>query len=176
LPWIPLYVGVLFAFEWPLGLLAVVGMLLLIIIAILTEKLTQEPLAESSKIASQAAFMLNKQHRNIEIISALGMIPVLGKRWQAQNRQALLLQIQASDYMARLSAIGRYIRLTLAIFGIRRGRVFGIKRPNVGRYDDCRFDFVRSCACPCRAIDWLMETTDGRLKRASAFKSIVSRR
>lgn len=113
LPWIPLYVGVLFAFEWPLGLLAVVGMLLLIIIAILTEKLTQEPLAESSKIAGQAAFMLNKQHRNIEIISALGMIPVLGKRWQAQNRQALLLQIQASDYMARLSAIGRYIRLTL---------------------------------------------------------------
>lgn len=113
LPWIPLYVGVLFAFEWPLGLLAVIGMLLLIIIAILTEKLTQEPLAESSKIAGQAAFMLNKQHRNIEIISALGMIPVLGKRWQIQNRQALLLQLQASDYMARLSAIGRYIRLTL---------------------------------------------------------------
>jgi PrtD family type I secretion system ABC transporter len=113
LPWIPLYVGLLFAFEWPLGLLAIIGMLLLTLIAILTEKLTKEPLEKSNKIASQAAFMLNKQHRHIEIISALGMIPMLGKRWQAQNREALLLQIQASDYMAKLSAIGRYIRLTL---------------------------------------------------------------
>jgi len=113
LPWIPLYVGLLFAFEWPLGLLAVIGMLLLTLIAVLTEKLTKEPLEKSNKIASQAAFMLNKQHRHIEIISALGMIPMLGKRWQIQNREALLLQIQASDYMARLSAVGRYIRLTL---------------------------------------------------------------
>ena len=113
LPWIPLYVGLLFAFEWPLGLLAVIGMLLLTLIAVLTEKLTKEPLEKSNKIASQAAFMLNKQHRHIEIISALGMIPMLGKRWQIQNREALLLQIQASDYMAKLSAVGRYIRLTL---------------------------------------------------------------
>ena len=113
LPWIPLYVGLLFAFEWPLGLLAIIGMLLLTLIAILTEKLTKEPLEKSNKIASQAAFMLNKQHRHIEIISALGMIPMLGKRWQTQNREALLLQIQASDYMAKLSAVGRYIRLTL---------------------------------------------------------------
>lgn len=113
LPWIPLYVGLLFAFEWPLGLLAITGMLLLMLVAFLTEKLTKEPLDKSNKIASQAAFMLNKQHRHIEIISALGMIPMLGKRWQQQNREALLLQIQASDYMARLSAVGRYIRLTL---------------------------------------------------------------
>lgn len=113
LPWIPLYVGLLFAFEWPLGVLAVTGMLLLALIAVLTEKMTKDPLEKSNKIASQAAFMLNKQHRHIEIISALGMIPMLGKRWQIQNREALLLQIQASDYMARLSAVGRYIRLTL---------------------------------------------------------------
>ncbi|MCP5176944.1 MAG: type I secretion system permease/ATPase [Moraxellaceae bacterium] len=113
LPWIPLYVGLLFAFEWPLGVLAVVGMLLLALVAFMTEKLTKEPLEKSTKIASQAAFMLNKQHRHIEIIAALGMIPMLGKRWQQYNREALLLQIQASDYMARLSAVGRYIRLTL---------------------------------------------------------------
>lgn len=113
LPWLPIYIGLLFAFEWPLGLLAITGIVLLTSIAVITEKLSKQPLQESSKIASQAAFMLNKQHRNIDIISALGMIPVLGKRWQAHNQQALLLQMQASDKMAQLSAIGRYIRLTL---------------------------------------------------------------
>lgn len=113
LPWLPIYIALLFAFEWPLGLLAITGIVLLTSIAVITEKLSKEPLQESSKIASQAAFMLNKQHRNIDIISALGMIPVLGKRWQTHNQQALLLQMQASDKMAQLSAVGRYIRLTL---------------------------------------------------------------
>ena len=113
LPWAPLYIALLFVFAWPLGVLAVVGMLLLTVIAIISERVTKEPLAESGKIASQAAFMLNKHHRHIEIISALGMIPVLGKRWQAQNKEALLLQIQASSKMSKLSALGRYIRLTL---------------------------------------------------------------
>ncbi|HNG47544.1 MAG TPA: hypothetical protein PK944_07625, partial [Agitococcus sp.] len=86
LPWLPIYIGLLFAFEWPLGLLAITGIVLLTSIAVITEKLSKQPLQESSKIASQAAFMLNKQHRNIDIISALGMIPVLGKRWQAHNQ------------------------------------------------------------------------------------------
>jgi ATP-binding cassette subfamily C exporter for protease/lipase len=113
LPWAPLYIGLLFAFEWPLGLLAVFGMVLLAVIAVISERVTKTPLAEASKIASQAAFMLNKHHRHIEIISALGMIPVLGKRWQAQNKEALLLQMQASSQMSKLSALGRYIRLTL---------------------------------------------------------------
>jgi ATP-binding cassette subfamily C exporter for protease/lipase len=113
LPWAPLYIALLFVFEWPLGVLAIVGMVLLAAIAIISERVTKEPLAESGKIAGQAAFMLNKHHRNIEIISALGMIPVLGKRWQAQNKEALLLQIQASSKMSKLSALGRYIRLTL---------------------------------------------------------------
>lgn len=113
LPWVPLYLGVLFLFEWPLGLLAVIGIILLVGIAIIIEKLSKEPLQESNKIASQAVFMLNKQHRNLDIIAALGMIPVLGKRWQAHNQKALLLQMQASDKMAQLSAVGRYIRLTL---------------------------------------------------------------
>ena len=113
LPWTPLYVALLFAFAWPLGLIAVIGMVLLAAIAIISERITKEPLEEAGKIASQAAFALNKHHRNIEIISALGMIPVLGKRWQAQNKEALLLQIQASSKMSKLTAIGRYIRLTL---------------------------------------------------------------
>lgn len=113
LPWTPLYVALLFAFEWPLGLIAVIGMVLLTAIAIISERITKEPLEEAGKIASQAAFALNKHHRNIEIISALGMIPVLGKRWQAQNKEALLLQIQASSKMSKLTALGRYIRLTL---------------------------------------------------------------
>jgi PrtD family type I secretion system ABC transporter len=113
LPWTPLYVALLFAFAWPLGLIAVIGMVLLAGIAIISERITKEPLEEAGKIASQAAFALNKHHRNIEIISALGMIPVLGKRWQAQNKEALLLQIQASSKMSKLTALGRYIRLTL---------------------------------------------------------------
>ena len=113
LPWTPLYVALLFAFAWPLGLIALIGMVLLAAIAIISERTTKEPLEEAGKIASQAAFALNKHHRNIEIISALGMIPVLGKRWQAQNKEALLLQIQASNKMSKLTALGRYIRLTL---------------------------------------------------------------
>ncbi|MDO8418338.1 MAG: type I secretion system permease/ATPase [Agitococcus sp.] len=113
LPWTPLYVALLFAFAWPLGLIAVIGMVLLAAIAIISERITKEPLEKAGKIASQAAFALNKHHRNIEIISALGMIPVLGKRWQAQNKEALLLQIQASSKMSKLTALGRYIRLTL---------------------------------------------------------------
>lgn len=113
LPWTPLYVALLFAFAWPLGLIALIGMALLAAIAIISERITKEPLEEAGKIASQAAFALNKHHRNIEIISALGMIPVLGKRWQAQNKEALLLQIQASSKMSKLTALGRYIRLTL---------------------------------------------------------------
>jgi ABC-type protease/lipase transport system fused ATPase/permease subunit len=159
LPWIPLYVGLLFAFEWPLGLLAIIRDAVINFIAVLTEKLTKEPLEKSNKIASQAAFMLNKQHRHIEIISALGMIPMLGKRWQAQNREALLLQIQASDYMAQTKCRRAIYSLNLAIVSVRGRCVFGITRTNVGRNDDCRLNFIGACFSPCRATHWLMATT-----------------
>ncbi|HEK1688310.1 TPA: type I secretion system permease/ATPase [Pseudomonas putida] len=112
-PWFPVYLAVIFLFNVWLGVLASGGALLLVLLALLNERLTQRPLAEASSLQQQSSSLAGSQLLNAESIQAMGMLGALRQRWFALHGRFLELQNRASDTSAVITATSKSLRLCL---------------------------------------------------------------
>jgi len=112
-PWAPIYLLVITAFNPLLGLVALVGTLLLVALAWLTNRITHPPLAEAQRLAAQSSSQINNHLRNAEVIESMGMLGNLRDRWFVKHVSMLRLQAQASDRAGMLSALTRFLRMLL---------------------------------------------------------------
>lgn len=112
-PWFPVYLAVIFLFNVWLGVLASAGALLLVLLALLNERLTQRPLAEASSLQQQSSSLAGSQLLNAESIQAMGMLGALRQRWFALHGRFLELQNRASDTSAVITATSKSLRLCL---------------------------------------------------------------
>lgn len=112
-PWTPIYIAVTFMVHPLLGLITLGGSVILIILAYITNVITQQPLAEANQTSIAAAAYANNHLRNAEAIEAMGMLPGLRARWFGQHHRVLALQTLASDRNTRISTTSRFVRITL---------------------------------------------------------------
>jgi PrtD family type I secretion system ABC transporter len=113
LPWMPLYLFICFAFHPWLGVTALGGALLLVVITLLTEMLTKE----ASRAAVSAALVRNGisegARRNAEVVQALGMAQRIGVRWGEANAGYLAHQQRTSDVAGGFGALSKVLRMLL---------------------------------------------------------------
>ncbi|MDC9592605.1 type I secretion system permease/ATPase [Xenorhabdus sp. IM139775] len=112
-PWFPVYLGVIFLFSPYLGLLALVGAIILITLAVLNQWLSQAPLAEASHLSLRSANLASTNLRNAEVIEALGMLPALRQRWFGLHQRFLNFQRIASERAAAIMALTKTVRMAL---------------------------------------------------------------
>lgn len=110
-PWFPVYLAVIYMFDWRLGVFATVGALVLIMVAWTNERLTRQPLDEANKAANQASQMMTNQFRNSEVIESMGMLPALRKRWYGVHALMMKEQRQASESGAATGSTSKALRL-----------------------------------------------------------------
>ena len=111
LPWAPLFFLGIFIFHPLMGLLAICGALVLVVIAVLNQITTSAPLAQANA-ASFAADQLGSQIRQeSEMIHALGMRSAAFDRWQVARDGALGASIGASDAAGSYAALTKAFRL-----------------------------------------------------------------
>jgi ATP-binding cassette, subfamily C, bacterial EexD len=111
-PWIPLYIGVLFVFHFWYGWAAIATAVLLVLVAILNEKLTKSKLEEANNLAIANRNLVNKNLRNAEVIESMGMLHKLQQRWLNSTLQILVLQAKASFHGGLMSALSKTLRLS----------------------------------------------------------------
>ncbi len=113
LPWIPLYLAICFAFHPLIGLAALGGAIVLIVLTLLTEMLMRAP----TKAATEAAVVRNglaeSSRRNAEALIAMGMASRIAEHWNEANRQYMHSQREASDLGGGLGAISKVLRMML---------------------------------------------------------------
>ena len=64
-PWLPFYLVVIFLFDWILGVFAVVGTLVLVVVlAVVNEAVSRKPLAGANTLSVQARQLATNQLRN----------------------------------------------------------------------------------------------------------------
>ncbi|MEN5239340.1 MULTISPECIES: type I secretion system permease/ATPase [Pseudomonas] len=112
-PWFPLYLAVIYLFNVWLGVMATVGALLLVGLAVLNERLTHATLAEASNVQQQSTMLAASQLQSAESIQAMGMLGALRQRWFALHGRFLDLQNRASDTSAVITASSKGLRLCL---------------------------------------------------------------
>jgi len=112
-PWFPIYLAVIFLFDFWLGMFSLVGTAVLIALAWANDRVSSKPLSEASQLALVSGAMATNNLRNAEVIESMGMLPNLRARWHQLHQQFLAQQAIASDKASVVTAVTKLFRLTL---------------------------------------------------------------
>ena len=112
-PWLPVFLVVIFLMAPALGWFATVGGLLLLVLAVVNERVSKPKLDEAQKFSQQSHQALTNNLRNAEVIEAMGMLPNIRNRWYDLHRQQIQSQAQANDLAVVLNGATKFARIAL---------------------------------------------------------------
>lgn len=103
-----------------LGWVTAAAAVVQVLIALLTERSTQPPLAAANRSAVGAQQYADGSLRNAEVIEAMGMLRSIHARWQARQREFLDLQAEASTAAGGYQAMTKLLQqvVTSALLGL----------------------------------------------------------
>ena len=126
-PWFPVYLWVIFMFSPWLGLLALGGAVLLMLLAWLNQRVSQGPLKAASELSVEATQQASAHLRNAEAIEAMGMLGTLRGHWLAQHTAFLAQQNLASEKTASVGAWSKGVRLALQSLVLGLGALLAVQ-------------------------------------------------
>lgn len=113
LPWAILFLGVLtFLHVW-LGAVTLVGMIVVLGLTALTNRIGKRPVESLAVLSSLRAGIAESNVRHVETLSALGMRGVMLARWQQVNREWLDAQDSLSATAGQLGMLSKIFRMFL---------------------------------------------------------------
>ncbi|WP_170438131.1 type I secretion system permease/ATPase [Ruegeria arenilitoris] len=110
-PFAPLFILMIFLVHPELGMIVVVTAVILMVIALINQRMTAKPFAEANMAQSLANQHLDSMSRNSQIINALAMIPEAVRIWGRDTANSLTWQVRAQDRNVVFAAISRTVRL-----------------------------------------------------------------
>lgn len=113
MPWTPLFLAAIFIFHPWLGILALGGGTVLIILALINQKTTQEPQMRAGIASVHANRLSNEILDETEIVQGLGMRDATFNRWQKVRSEALEKSLVKTDRSGLITATTKTLRLFL---------------------------------------------------------------
>lgn len=113
LPWVPLYLGLIFFLHFWLGALATVGAALVIILTVCNELLSKKPLRESVFYEVSDMKLGQQLHTNADAIVSMGMSGRLSNLWGGLRLKAMSLGQKAGGIAETMTTSTKGIRLLL---------------------------------------------------------------
>ncbi|MGV3575204.1 MAG: type I secretion system permease/ATPase [Devosia sp.] len=113
LPWIPLYLLLLFFIHPVLGVVSTIGAVVLLLLALVNERTTRPSLRVAETEGNRAYAFSENILRHSDVVVAMGMQPSIEGHWQRSRDTMLASQGIASDRNAVVSSGIRFARLLL---------------------------------------------------------------
>jgi ATP-binding cassette subfamily C exporter for protease/lipase len=126
-PWFPVYLIVIFFFEPALGLFALSGTIILVVLAYINERVTHKPLAEANAMAIASTSLASNNLRNAEVIESMGMLPSLLNRWYKTHSRFLFLQAEASEKAGWISAVTKFVQVSFQSLVLGFGALLAVE-------------------------------------------------
>jgi ATP-binding cassette subfamily C protein PrsD len=127
MPYVPLYLLVIFLLHWILGVVATLAALVIVGLGLLTERATRRPSAAAQMATGRATLMTEETRRNAEALYSLGMKGAMRDRWLSIQSEALDHQTKANDAGASFSAISRVFRMVVQSGMLAAGAWLAVK-------------------------------------------------
>jgi PrtD family type I secretion system ABC transporter len=120
LPWVPLYLLIVFVIHPWLGLLTLGGAAVVTVLALLGQVLTDRSYRQAMGVDAAESFFVEQGYRSAETVSALGMADRLRGRWRMMHDEGLSHGQSGGDLSEGLSAFSKAFRLLMqsAILGL----------------------------------------------------------
>ena len=126
-PFAPLFIFAIFLVHPHLGSIVCVASLLLMIIALINQKITANPFAKANLAQAKANQHLDSMTRNSQIINARAMIPEAVNIWGRDTSNSLKEQITAQDRNIISAAVSRVVRLLTQVAMLGWGAFLAIE-------------------------------------------------
>ena len=110
LPWMPVYLGVLFAMHPLLGWFGISFTLVLGAFAFISSKLSSKKLEKGTAAESETSNYLGGKLRNAEVVEAMGMLNNLKRRWLMLYRAHANAQWLAQERAGQISAFSKFLQ------------------------------------------------------------------
>jgi PrtD family type I secretion system ABC transporter len=111
LPWTPIFVLAMILVHPLLGILGLVASVVLFGLALLNEAVTRKSVARASTAWSNSQHRFEALLRNVEAISAMGMLPGVARILHDEQAEAKQAQLAASARGAAIQSLARFVRL-----------------------------------------------------------------
>lgn len=120
LPWMPLYMLLVFFLHPWLGVLASIGAVAVVILTYVTEVKSREPMQKATQELGRRNAWTEGSRRNAEVLRALGMSKAIRDRWVSSHAAASVEQVTGGDSVGGVSAVTKAFRLFLqsALLGL----------------------------------------------------------
>lgn len=113
MPWLPIYVGLIYLLHPVLGVFAVSAAILLVVLTIMTEARTKKPSKDATQSSGTRQAFGDATRRNAEVIQSMGLAPRAVARWDALNEKYLNDQLAISDASNGIGTASKVLRLLL---------------------------------------------------------------
>ncbi|WP_114283645.1 type I secretion system permease/ATPase [Candidatus Halocynthiibacter alkanivorans] len=127
-PWTPLFLGLCFAFNLWLGVVATTGAVIIFALALLNELMTRKALKEANTAGQRAAHFAGASLQNADVIKAMGMEEPLCNLWLKQRDQMIGNQARASDWAGVVLSASKFVRMVLQIAILGTGAFLAMKQ------------------------------------------------
>lgn len=115
LPFFPIFLAFLFLLHMTLGLVAVVGIAMMVGIALSNSALTKKARDESGDASSEASSFSLTVMRRTDDIRAMGLLPSIMQRWGGKTATSLNAADRASKSAAAFYGMSRFVRQALQV-------------------------------------------------------------
>ncbi len=115
LPWVPLYIAILFFIHPIIGTMVLIGALILFGIAIINEISTREMVADTESASRSSIDLASSYVRNADTIEAMGMRKQIINRWEESQQESLDTNYLIDKKKAKTMSLVKLIRLILQI-------------------------------------------------------------
>ena len=126
-PWLPFYLAIMFMFHFWFGISAIIAGIVMIALAWLNEKATNETMKDANTEANLATARLNSSLRNAEVIEAMGMTESVRRDLQQQSDKVLALQTDASKQAGAISSVSKTFRAIVQSLMIGLGALLALE-------------------------------------------------
>ena len=132
LPWVPVFLAVIYMLHPMLGHVALAGALVLGSLAWANDRFTQAPLKAAGAASRRADVVANSAMRNAEVVDALGLSDGLIRRWAKDGGEAVRLQALAANRSSTIVGISKFVRLFVQIGVIAAGALLVMEQQLTG--------------------------------------------
>ncbi|WP_322887398.1 type I secretion system permease/ATPase (plasmid) [Sinorhizobium medicae] len=127
LPWLPFYIAICFLFHPVIGLVAIIGGLILMLLTYLTNRGTQAPARKASEAGGLRNAFAQASQRNAEVVHAMGMSARLTAMWERRNTEFRDENRRTSDIGNGYGALSKVFRMALQSCVLAAGAVLVIR-------------------------------------------------
>lgn len=120
-PWIPVFLGVLFIVDPLVGFVTLAGALILFALAWAQARASQPALRDANEAALKSYAFTDAALRNGEVVRAMGMLPTLGGAWARHRAVTIERGAAASEIANTYNDIIKTVRLSIQVLIIAVG-------------------------------------------------------